>query len=157
MQFLKVTFHLKLLQNIGYIFHVVQYIFVAYLTLIICIIPPTPPLLCYLPLHSGFFVNFLDTIYSGNFQMLCLISQAFLPILLDEHSTRIDFRTLSRALYCVWLSKKKKRIQVPYRKGTCQHQCWLYFIWESPEILSATLDQFLQWCSSTFSICWKWQ
>ena len=113
MQFLKVTFHLKLLQNIGYIFHVVQYIFVAYLTLIICIIPPTPPLLCYLPLHSGFFVNFLDTIYSGNFQMLCLISQAFLPILLDEHSTRIDFRTLYRALYCVWLSKKKKKKKNP--------------------------------------------
>ena len=32
MQFLKVTLHLKLLQNIGYIPYTLQYIFVAYLT-----------------------------------------------------------------------------------------------------------------------------
>ena len=65
------------------------------------------------PPHSGFFVNFLDTVYSGNFQTLCLISQAFLPTLLDEHSTRIDFRTLYRSVYCVWLSKKKKESKFP--------------------------------------------
>ena len=32
MQFLKVTLHLRVLQNIGYIPYTLQYIFVAYLT-----------------------------------------------------------------------------------------------------------------------------
>ena len=41
-QFLKVTLHLQLLQNIGYIPHVVQYMLVAYLT----------PDSLYLPLHQ---------------------------------------------------------------------------------------------------------
>lgn len=53
--------------------------------------------------------------------------------------------------------KKGKKIQVPYRNGTCQQQYWLHFIWESPAILSAAIDQLLQWCFSTFFICWKWQ
>ena len=43
-QFLKVTFHLQLSQNIGYIPHVVQYILVAYLT----------PNSSYLPLPSPY-------------------------------------------------------------------------------------------------------
>ena len=40
-QFLKVTFHLQLLQNIGYIPHVVQYIPEPMLYLIVC--PLSPP------------------------------------------------------------------------------------------------------------------
>lgn len=60
-------------------------------------------------------------------------------------------------IVCGCPKKKKKKIQVPCRNGTCQQQYWLHFIWESPAILSAAIDQLLQWCFSTFFICWKWQ
>ena len=84
-QFLKVTFHLELLQNIGYIPSVVQYILEPILYLIVCTSCPAPTgnhyLVVYIRESASFFVIFtsflcfLDSTnkrYHTVFVFLCL-------------------------------------------------------------------------------------
>lgn len=117
--FLKVTFHLKLLKHYCFPCCIVHLLW-PILLLIICIIPPTPHFcVTHLPTQDSLLISLILFIQRTSKHYVWYLHISGFTQLPDEHSTRIDFSTLYRALHCGCKRKNPSSLQ---ECGTCQQQ-----------------------------------